>query len=406
MEKVCIVTSGFLPLPATKGGAVENLIENFIYSNEKNKKVDLEIFSVYDNSSKKESNKINNTKFNYIKINFLVRFFDLLIFYFAKYFLRKKNSHSYRFILQRLYFYYLVSLKLKKGDYDKIVLENHFSQYLVLKWNKNYIKYKDKYYYHCHNDVSSFYGCKDIIENTRGFICISEYIKDSLMNYLKLDGNKFFVLKNMIDNKKIFKISSIEELNKYKLDLGLDDKDNIILFVGRLVPEKGIKELLSAMFKVDDTVKLIVVGNSIVGQKKCTSFELELKSMVEKLGNRVIFTGYVPYAELYKYYNLCDFTVLPSVWKEPAGLTIVESMIFGKPSITTRIGGIPEYTNDESAVLLDVDDLLIDNLANSINDLIAHKEKLQIMSKCASDIYKDSNIDNYFDDFVDIISKG
>ena len=49
--KVAIITSGYLPVPASKGGAVENIVENFIIENEIEKKVNFEIFSIYDENA-------------------------------------------------------------------------------------------------------------------------------------------------------------------------------------------------------------------------------------------------------------------------------------------------------------------------------------------------------------------
>ena len=57
MKNIAIITSGFLPVPATKGGAVENLIVNLLNENEKNKKIKFEIFSIYDQDALNKSKK-------------------------------------------------------------------------------------------------------------------------------------------------------------------------------------------------------------------------------------------------------------------------------------------------------------------------------------------------------------
>ena len=136
--KLAIITSGFLPVPATKGGAVENLIENFLKMNEECKDYEITVFSVYDQQAIEEAKKLKNTHVVFIKSNFLVNILDKLIFFLAKNVLKKKNSQSYRFICKRLHYLNQVSKYLKNLNYDKVLLENHPSQYLSLKWRKNY----------------------------------------------------------------------------------------------------------------------------------------------------------------------------------------------------------------------------------------------------------------------------
>lgn len=159
MEKIAIITSGFLPVPASKGGAVENIVVNLLNENEKNNKMEFNIISIFDDISYNESKKYSKSKINFIKVNFLVKFLDKITFLIAKKVLKKENSQSYRYIFQRLYYLNKCSKILKKNDFDKVILENHPTQYLALKWRKNYLKYSGRYYYHCHNEFPGTYGC-------------------------------------------------------------------------------------------------------------------------------------------------------------------------------------------------------------------------------------------------------
>ena len=90
--------------------------------------------------------------------------------------------------------------------------------------------------------------------------------------------------------------------------------------------------------------------------------------ILDRIGrDKVIFTGYIPHEELPKYYALADLVVLPSTCEEAAGLTVIEAMMMQRPVITTTMGGIPEYTNPECAVLLENDEYFVmgDNCNNS-----------------------------------------
>ena len=315
--------------------------------------------------------------------------------------LKKKNSQSYRFLFQRLYYLKKVSEILKECDYDKILLENHPTQYLALKWNKNYKKYDGKYYYHCHNEFPGLYGCEKIIKNTKKFICVSDYIARYLKKYLGLEEKKFFVLKNGVDTKKFDKNLSEEEIIEMKKRYNIAGNDIVMLFTGRIVPEKGIKELLLALKKVKkENYKLIIVGTSLNSLNVKTKFEEELNLIVNDLKEKVIFTGFVNYDEIYKYYKLADFAVLPSIWDDPAPLTIIESLVSGLPIITTYSGGISEYASDDCAIFLEKDDELIENLSFEIRKIIENPEKLNSMRKKAILVSKHMNTKNFYNDFL------
>ena len=111
----------------------------------------------------------------------------------------------------------------------------------------------------------------------------------------------------------------------------------IALFVGRLVPTKGIEYFIrSAEFTDKNTVHMIVGAGDI---------EPSLRALVKKLGlgDRIIFAGRADDAELPEYYAACDVFVLPSVSRlEGFGLVTLEAMSTGKPVLVSDIPGVRE----------------------------------------------------------------
>ena len=90
--KVAIITSGYLPVPASKGGAVENLIQNILDENEKNEKLQIIIYSIEDKDAiKLAEEKYKKSKFIFLKTNSIIKFIDKFIFWIAKYILKKCN---------------------------------------------------------------------------------------------------------------------------------------------------------------------------------------------------------------------------------------------------------------------------------------------------------------------------
>ena len=402
--KIAIITSGFLPVPATKGGAVENLIVNILKENEKRKKMKFVVFSIYDENSMIESQKYQHTKFTFIKSNVLIKFLDKIMFFIAKKILKKQNSQSYRYIFQRLYFLNICSKNLKKENYDKIILENHPTQYLALKWRKNYIKYSGKYYYHCHNEFPGTYGCLKIIKNTEKIMCVSQYIAETLSNYLDMNKNKFYVLRNCIDYDKFSSEIGEIEKNKIRKKYNIKNNEKVLIFTGRIVPEKGVMELVRALENLKyKKNKLIIIGSALNKLKINTNYQIKIEKMIKKLKNKIIFTGFISYDEIYKYYSIADIAVLPSIWNDPAPLTIIESLISGLPIVTTNSGGIPEYATNGSAVILNKDNNLINSLTQTLDDLLINEKKLELMSKKAKEVSSDLRLENYYHNFLKIM---
>ncbi|SRR6266403_5833988 len=113
--------------------------------------------------------------------------------------------------------------------------------------------------------------------------------------------------------------------------------ENVVLFTGRLISEKGVAYLVKAASRIKGHVVIAGDGN----QKK--HLEDLVKSM--KLTN-VILTGYVDHDTLIALYYLADVYVAPSTWNEPFGLTVLEAMAAKLPVVLTRNGGIAAAVKD------------------------------------------------------------
>lgn len=407
MEKIAIITSGFLPVPASKGGAVENIVANLLNENEKNNKMEFNIISIFDDISYNESKNYSKSKFNFIKVNFLVKFLDKITFLIAKKILKKENSQSYRYIFQRLYYLNKCSKILKKNDFDKVILENHPTQYLALKWRKNYLKYSGRYYYHCHNEFPGTYGCSEIIKSTKKIICVSNFIANSIANLMNMPSDKFIVLRNCIDVKRFSNELNFDEKRKLKEKYGIKDNEKILLFTGRITPEKGVKELVESLKNVSNqNYKLLILGSALNELKTKTKYQEEIENIVQTISSKVIFTGFIKYEEINKFYSIADIAVLPSIWDDPAPLTVIESLVSGLPIITTNSGGIPEYATNGSAIIIERNKDLVENLSKNINLLLNDEAKLKEMSNSSKKVSKGLTLNNYYNNFIDIMKKG
>jgi len=118
------------------------------------------------------------------------------------------------------------------------------------------------------------------------------------------------------------------------------------LFLGRIVPEKGLAPLLRALTVVAPSVVLDVAGD---GYQKSA-----METLCTRLGldDRVTFHGWVGPDRAHELMTNARAVVFPSLWNEPAGLITLEAAAAGRAVIASRTGGIPEYASDEYALLL------------------------------------------------------
>jgi len=145
-------------------------------------------------------------------------------------------------------------------------------------------------------------------------------------------------------------------------------KDEYVLFLGRLVPEKGIKYLIEAFKKIDTNKKLVIAG----GSSDTENFKRELESLADD--ERIIFTGFVQGTELEELFSNAYIYVLPSDL-EGMPLSLIEAMTYGNCCLTSDI--------DECAQV--IGDCGITFKKSNVEDL---REKLQMLCDDFSTVEK------------------
>jgi glycosyltransferase involved in cell wall biosynthesis len=105
------------------------------------------------------------------------------------------------------------------------------------------------------------------------------------------------------------------------------------IFVGRLSPEKGISMLLESWRKDSALPRLVVVGQGPLAG--------EVQSAAAK-DSRISWKGQLPHPEVLQLIGEADFLVMPSLWYETFGRSIVEAFAAGTPAIVSRLGAMAE----------------------------------------------------------------
>lgn len=178
--------------------------------------------------------------------------------------------------------------------------------------------------------------------------------------------NKTIYLPNGYDNKFVEKYFKIKSLN---------EKENIILTVGRLgTKEKNTELLLETLKEIDlKNWKVVLIGpidkNFVEYKNNYFKENLQLK-------NKILFKGEIKdRKELYEYYNRAKVFVLPSKW-ESFGIVMVEAMAFGNYIITSNTCAAVDITkNNEIGKIVEIDSRL--ELKNAIENIINDKVDLE-----------------------------
>ena len=224
---------------------------------------------------------------------------------------------------------------------------------------------------------------------------------------MNMPSDKFIVLRNCIDVKRFSNELNFDEKRKLKEKYGIKDNEKILLFTGRITPEKGVKELVESLKNVSNqNYKLLILGSALNELKTKTKYQEEIENIVQTISSKVIFTGFIKYEEINKFYSIANIAVLPSIWDDPAPLTVIESLVSGLPIITTNSGGIPEYATNGSAIIIERNKDLVENLSKNINLLLNDEAKLKEMSISSKKVSKDLTLNNYYNNFIDIMKKG
>ncbi len=190
-----------------------------------------------------------------------------------------------------------------------------------------------------------------------------------------------------------------ENKSSLRSSLGLPENKPILIFVGRLVEEKGVFELLR-MFKIinkESGAKLIIIGKG-----RC---EQDIRKMAADLNisKDIVFRIGVSDIEKAALYSSADVLLFPSTWEEPFGMVVTEAMSAGLPVVANDVGGISQIApgivnlvpkNDWDHFIKTTLELLSDRkrcaeLGKKGRDIVLKRYSWEIIAKNFVEVYKD-----------------
>jgi glycogen(starch) synthase len=171
-------------------------------------------------------------------------------------------------------------------------------------------------------------------------VCCSDYMVQHVKWAFGLPTDKLMMIPNGV-NTEVYKKNEKEDLARFRKKYALPE-EKIVLFVGRLVYEKGVHVLVNAAPKVLEktNAKFIIVGNGYMKD--------QLLNIVNSTGlaHKVMFTGFVDDDTLRKLQRCADVSVVPSLF-EPFGIVALEAMAARSPVVVSDTGGLSEIVNHD-----------------------------------------------------------
>ncbi|MDD6411791.1 MAG: glycosyltransferase family 4 protein [Oliverpabstia intestinalis] len=227
-------------------------------------------------------------------------------------------------------------------DWQREKWQSGFGSKFIRQGEKNAVKYAD-----------------EIIVLSKG---VQEYFK-------KTYGRETHFIPNGVNRPQIRKANLITE--KFGLK-----KDSYILFLGRLVPEKGIRYLVEAFKNVNTDKKLVIAG----GSSDTDSFMAELKELAKE-DDRILFAGFVQGAMLDELYSNAYIYTLPSDL-EGMPLSLLEAMSYGNCCLVSDIPECAEIVENKALIFRKAD---VQDLQSKLQDACDYPEKVNAHKKQAAD---------------------
>ncbi len=372
MRKICFVTSGRTYMPPIRGGAVAQLVHLILSENERAPRFEITVICHANPDTVELQRAFRYTQFinvttwgaNFYKFVWKVRGLLKRITGKSYYYLHVYEGKVDRYLLRHA------------SEYDLVIAEacdpNQF-------FHAARCHGRNLFCLHAHNTFPSNKG----LDYCHGsLLAVSECEHRTYAGTSSLPPHRMITLLNGIDVAKFAKTRHEDYYDKLRGELGFEKDDFVVVFCGRIVPIKGVLELIEAVLKIDDPrLKLLIVGSSDFGLGNSGSYVGRVKELSLGHPDRIKYTGFIANDLMGDYYHLARVGVVPSTGVEGLPLVLLEMMAAGLPTVATPIGGMREAGTDATTIFVDNDEHLVDNISKNI---LSFMENEDLRSACAA----------------------
>lgn len=177
---------------------------------------------------------------------------------------------------------------------------------------------------------------KNLALDSSRVICCSQYMEDEVSNLFGRPREDLRIIPNGVD-PDLF--TSLPKTPRFDIA----DDEQVVFFIGRLVPEKGVWQLISCFPEV---LKAVPKAKLYIGGRGPQRIILEKLARERGITDKVYFTGFIAKEDRNYVYNRAKVAVFPSLY-EPFGIVALEAMATNTPVIVGKVGGLDEIVSDE-----------------------------------------------------------
>lgn len=214
---------------------------------------------------------------------------------------------------------------------------------------------------------------KEIANQADRVICVTRFASDMLHQHYNISLSKLHVIYNGLGKLDGLQSDSNEKTKeKIRHQLGFQADSKLILFVGRLILDKGVEKLLEVFNRISTGYPESIL--ILVGDGDFTPF---LGQVHDNIG-RVSFTGKLPYEKVVQLYTIADIGVIPSEF-EQCSYVALEMMKHGLPIIASAVPGMGElFEHQRNALLISIKKRQDGHLGPELNDDSLY-EKMELL---------------------------
>lgn len=167
-----------------------------------------------------------------------------------------------------------------------------------------------------------------------------------------------------------------------KADLAISPHEKVILYAGRIVPDKGVLPLMHAFEKLSQThqdLRFVVIGDYNEESKSDNgAYQREVREIAARLGDRCKMMGSIPPDKMHTWYPLADLVVIPSQFQEPFCMVAIEAMGAAKPVLVSTRGGMVEFVKENGTGYHLREPMTADSIAEDIETVLSNAARDEV----------------------------
>lgn len=232
---------------------------------------------------------------------------------------------------------------------------------------------------------------KEIVNSVERIVTISDYIKRTVVERFPEAESKIKVVYsgvNLMEYPPVWSPKGQRIREEYRQKYNIGDK-KVILFVGRLTRNKGPHLLISAFKDIAKRYPdacLVIAGGKWFSDDGINKYIRSLRKLAQPLGDKVIFTNFIPAHEISNIFLMSDIFVCSSQWQEPLARVHYEAFAAGIPIVTTNRGGNAEIVSHKETGYLIEEYNQVSEFAKGIDFYLMNPDASDRMTRKAREL--------------------